>query len=103
MRATPHSTASAAEKPSKELGRTAIALPQQGFRSSESSFRICLSALHRAVSELSPASIGRILLIHRLQRINDKPTVRLVRFTSLHDDGDQNPYEDVAIGEMLVE
>lgn len=29
--------------------------------------------------------------------------VRRIRFTSLQDDGDQNPYEDVAIGEMLVE
>jgi hypothetical protein len=29
--------------------------------------------------------------------------VRRIRFTSLQDDGDKNPYDDVAIGEMLVE
>lgn len=29
--------------------------------------------------------------------------VRTVRFTSHKDEGDQNPYEDVAIGEMMVE
>lgn len=29
--------------------------------------------------------------------------VRRIRFTSLQDDGDKNPYDDLAIGEMLVE
>lgn len=29
--------------------------------------------------------------------------VRKIRFTSYKDEGDQNPYEDVAIGEMMVE
>jgi hypothetical protein len=32
--------------------------------------------------------------IHRVSKI---------RFSSLMDEGDRNPYEDVAIGEMLVE
>ena len=29
--------------------------------------------------------------------------VRTIRFTSLRDEGDKNPYDDVAIGEILVE
>jgi hypothetical protein len=29
--------------------------------------------------------------------------VRQIRFTSLRDEGDQNPYDDIAIGEILVE
>lgn len=29
--------------------------------------------------------------------------VRKIRFTSLRDEGDQNPYDDIAIGEILVE
>lgn len=61
------------------------------------------SAFRTAMPELSPASIRRIPPIQRLQRINDQPTLRRSRFTSLQDDGDQTPYEDVAIGEMLVE
>jgi len=29
--------------------------------------------------------------------------VRTIRFTSLKDEGDQNPYDDIAIGEIMVE
>lgn len=29
--------------------------------------------------------------------------VRTIRFTSLKDEGDKNPYDDIAIGEILVE
>lgn len=31
------------------------------------------------------------------------PGVHKIRFASLHDEGDQNPYDDVAIGEILVD
>lgn len=31
------------------------------------------------------------------------PGVHQIRFTSISDEGDQNPYDDVAIGEVLVE
>jgi len=31
------------------------------------------------------------------------PGVRTICFTSLRDDGEKNPYDDVAIGEILVE
>jgi hypothetical protein len=29
--------------------------------------------------------------------------IRRIRFTSLQDDGDKNPYDDIALGEMFVE
>jgi len=42
------------------------------------------------------------------EEIEFRPTtpitnVRRIRFTSIQDDGDKNPYDDIALGEMFVE
>jgi hypothetical protein len=62
----------------------------------------CFDAQNKVVYEKSGELGGKTETIE-FRPPQPIPQIRRIRFTSLQDDGDKNPYDDIALGEMFVE